>query len=839
MPECGRGPGPALPAPAEGGHPGGSGGRLGGAYDEQVRVRDWSLALAALALVGALAWLASSRTPGSAARAAAEAGLAPSEAAAGPRAALSEADPRPAQEQPAGEPAPQGSAEAGRSALALPAAELLERWSLRVVAEQGGQPITGALAVLAAGERRAEARSDALGRIELQWPAGERADLSLSHAGFDSLRVADLEGSRERPVELRARGSLAGEVRWKGAGDSSGLLVQAWRTQGEIKLGEPQAFVRSDEQGRFAFPDLETGEYAVGVMADDGERGSTPLALQAGVLVASAQRATVFLELDPGVGLEVEVRRSGSGPVADCLVSVLPQSPGLDFSEELSRRALTDALGRARFRGLPEGQVRLSLRSPAAEKSERIVALGPGLKHESVELPASARISGRVLDTDGKPLPFARIGLASEEQGRLLVRENLERTPGPLEDGRWLSTSADAEGRFRFPEVPAQQALWLTAFPAESSAEEQRFPGTLHVGQIAPAQERSGLEIALWIGRAVSGRVVLEDGRPAAGAEVTPRIQQNGHTRDGAAVLADADGRFAFDRVRERQARLAVALEGYQPRAVEVPEGREPAELTITLQPKGPELCGLVVDRQGAAIADALVELRRERERRRDRSGEFGRFRFEAPPDGPWTLIVSAPGFRSAERAVQLPMGESVLVVLERQPEPPRGRLFGECLLGWSSSPVEGLRLEGIGSAAIELRGGRFFVNGLRPGELVLSASALGTERLVLPPVELPPGGNLDLGTLRLFPLATLALNVQGSFPRRSLRARLEPLEREAGGVGGDRPPIQAQRGNSNIRACQAAWELVVEANGMAPHRERVVLEQAFTALTVQLEPAE
>jgi hypothetical protein len=32
---------------------------------------------------------------------------------------------------------------------------------------------------------------------------------------------------------------------------------------------------------------------------------------------------------------------------------------------------------------------------------------------------------------------------------------------------------------------------------------------------------------------------------------------------------------------------------------------------------------------------------------------------------------------------------------------------------------------------------------------------------------------------------------------------------------------------------------LVVEANGMAPHRERVVLEQAFTALNVRLEPAE
>jgi hypothetical protein len=238
-------------------------------------------------------------------------------------------------------------------------------------------------------------------------------------------------------------------------------------------------------------------------------------------------------------------------------------------------------------------------------------------------------------------------------------------------------------------------------------------------------------------------------------------------------------------------------------------------------------------------VAEAWVELRRERDRRRDRCGSFGRFRFESLPDGTWTLAVSAPGYRTLERALELPIGEPLRLVLERQPEPPRGRLFGECLLGWSSSPVEGLRLEGLGGAAIELRGGRFFVTGLRPGELRLAASAVGTERLVLPPVELPPGGNLDLGTLRLFPLATLALNVEGNFPRRSLRARLEPLERDAGGVGSDRPPIQAQRGNPNIRACQAAWELVVEANGMAPHRERVVLEQAFTALNVRLEPAE
>lgn len=796
------------------------------------------MALAALALVGALAWLASSRTPGSAARAAAEAGLAPSEAAAGPRAALSQADPRPAQEQPAGEPAPQGSAEAGRSALALPAAEQLERWSLRVVAEQDGQPIAGVLAELAAGERRAQAQSDPQGRIELSWPAGERADLSLVHPGFDSLRVADCAGSRERPFELRARGSLGGQVRWKGAGDSSGLLVQAWRLQGELKLGKPEASVRTDEQGRFEFSALETGEYAVGVRADDVDRGSTPLALQAGVLLTSGQRASVFLELDAGVGLEVEVRRPSTGPVADCLITIQLQGPGLDPTAELDRRASTDAQGRARFDGLPEGQVRLMLRGPLAERSERVLALGPGLKHESIELAPTASLSGRALDPEGRPLSGAGIALAAEDQGRWLVPESLERGPTALEEGRWLSVRADAEGRFRFPAVPAQQALWLTAFPAASQPEAQLFPGTLHVAPIAPGQERSGLELSVWVGRPVRGRVLLADGRPAAGAQVTPRFPQNGFGREGPAVRTDGDGAFALASVRERQARLEIELQGYPIKSVDVPEGREAAELTITLE-SDRALRGEVVDRQGAAIPQALVELRRERERRRERSGTFGRFRFDSPPDGAWTLVASAAGFREQQIALQLPAVEPLRVVLERQPEPPRGRLFGECLLGWTSSPVEGLRLEGIGTAALELRGGRFFVNGVRPGELVLAASAVDTERLVLPPLELPPGGNLDLGTLRLFPLATLALKVEGNFPRRSLRARLEPLEREAGGVGRERPPIQAQRGNPNIRACQAAWELVVEANGMAAHRERVVLEQAFTALTVRLEPAE
>ncbi len=801
-----------------------------------MKARDLGLSVATLALLAGLLWLSTSRAPGGATRAAAEAGLRASEAAAGPRAGLSSgAQPVPAGEASGSSAAP---AETGRSALATVPSELLERWSFGVVSEEAGLPVSGALAVLEAGERRAEARSDGQGRIELEWPAGQLADLSLTHGSFDSLRLADFDGRRERPFALRPRASLDGEVRWKGAGDSSGLLVQAWRTQGESKLGDPVASVRSDEQGRFEFAALETGEYAVGASADDGERGSTPLALQAGVLLISGQRASVLLELDPGSVLEVEVRRAGSGPVAECLVSAIPQSAALDLSKELTRRALTDGQGRARLLGLPEGQVRLSLQSPLAERIERIVALGPSVRHESIELPAAAQVSGRVLDTDGRPLPFARVALAPEDQGRLLTPESLGRAPAPLEDGRWLSVSADADGRFRFQQVPAKQALWLAAFPPEAAADAQRFPGTLHLPAIGPRLERSGVEISLWTGRPISGRVLLPDGSPAVGAEVTPRFNQNGHPRQAEPVFTNADGGFAFDCVRERQARLSVELEGYLTASTDLPEGREPADVTITLQPER-ALVGVVVDREGAAVAEAWVELRRERDRRRDRCGSFGRFRFESLPDGTWTLAVSAPGYRTLERALELPIGEPLRLVLERQPEPPRGRLFGECLLGWSSSPVEGLRLEGLGGAAIELRGGRFFVTGLRPGELRLAASAVGTERLVLPPVELPPGGNLDLGTLRLFPLATLALNVEGNFPRRSLRARLEPLERDAGGVGSDRPPIQAQRGNPNIRACQAAWELVVEANGMAPHRERVVLEQAFTALNVRLEPAE
>lgn len=809
-------------------------------YHDSVNARTLGLAVALLSLLGGLWLVLMKPTVDASGRGAAALGGA--EQAAGPRqtAELSRAA-APAAEAP-GEAATGTRAAAagnlGRTAVLLEGAGL--RFVGQVLAAEDQQPIPGAEVRLRSADLEVRGSSDAGGRFALLWTGGPLADIELSHPEFDRLALADFDGQREAPFLLKRCGGLEGEVHWNGSGDSSGLLVEIWPLGRGTELGQAVASERTGERGAFLFEHLQSGEYVVSARADDELRGPTPLAVRAGVRVQAGQRQALRLELDPGAVLEVEVVQQGAGPLAGLFVRAEFAGAGVDKNSLLRREGLTATNGRTTLKGLPEGMVALLVIGPHGEHLNRMVGLQAKGHFERVEVPAPARIEGRVLDSNRQPVAGALVGLSLRQQGGALRLDRLQELTRELDAPRTQTTTSAADGGFRFEAVPARSQLWLVAYPPElidGSTPTQRFPGTLPIGDLDPGSERRGFEVVLFGVRSVSGQVRLEDGTPLAGVEVRAEGEQNGSPQRSEPVLTDSTGAFALPAVRDRNARIIVELEGYRTQRQALPDGSNAVtDLRFVLLPKSP-LMGRVVDGQGQAVAGARLSLRRERERRNDntRSDAFGRFQFDDGPSGRWDLRVEADGFRELVTNLELPLSTPQLLRLEPQQELPKARLFGECLAGWSSDPVVGFTLGGLGQASLELRGGRFYATGVEPGRLRLFASAVGCESLQLTNIEVPPGGNIDLGTLRLFPPATLRLKVTGQFQARTLRARLEPLPRESGGVGSERPPV-SMRGNE-LQAAQGTWRLVVEAEGMATHSEQIVLERSSQQHEVRLEP--
>lgn len=140
-------------------------------------------------------------------------------------------------------------------------------------------------------------------------------------------------------------------------------------------------------------------------------------------------------------------------------------------------------------------------------------------------------------------------------EGRVLAAEDgrplagLSVTSGHLGAGEVAGVSG-AEGGFRFTGVPP--GTWrVNAYGAGLSSLPD---GEEHVG--AQVQVRAGdvTRVDLKVGPAavVEGRVLLADGRPAAGAEVWLRHDHVAWSRQrlgGVTLHADADGRFRFDSV--------------------------------------------------------------------------------------------------------------------------------------------------------------------------------------------------------------------------------------------------------------------------------------------------
>jgi protocatechuate 3,4-dioxygenase beta subunit len=277
-----------------------------------------------------------------------------------------------------------------------------------------------------------------------------------------------------------------------------------------------------------------------------------------------------------------------------------------------SPQTLTGPDGSYTFEGLEPGEYGINVQkagfavglgTPA--RTTVVVVAGQTVKAADTFLDRGGAIAGRILDTNGEPLPDIRVSAL---------------TPAPLSPGAAARGSnvplrlipagqpgrTDDLGEFRvFGLEPGeyvvvaseQRSVFQNGSPSATTLATTYFPGVTAEGSaqriaVTAGQTTSGIEIrmATTNGFLVSGIVVTADGKPVEGATLfltTPTLAGIGpHVS-----RAEANGRFQIANVPAGTYRLSVASSSSGPMA----KFKPPAPISVTVTDSNVEGLRLVV----------------------------------------------------------------------------------------------------------------------------------------------------------------------------------------------------------------------------------------------------
>jgi hypothetical protein len=301
--------------------------------------------------------------------------------------------------------------------------------------------------------------------------------------GREASATAD-PAARPRPA-LRPRRGSGGETLAGTVLDASGSPVAGASVSAELEDDPNEVVVaESGADGGFALVGVAAGRHRL--------RVEGPGVLSAEVRFVPAPASQVRVVVSREVAVEGRVLALDGRGTAGVAVRLTRGGQPLE--------ATSDASGRFRFTGLPEGRYRVwafrGEQASAALAAERLGA-GPFAAIDLVLAPAAV-LAGRVVNTASGGGVVADVTLVADD---------------PDEPPR--TARSDADGRFRVEGIPFGRWTGDAHAPGYLSADAIRF---LAASDYAPV-------IQLEPGAAVSGRVVDADGRPLEGATVLARGQ--------------------------------------------------------------------------------------------------------------------------------------------------------------------------------------------------------------------------------------------------------------------------------------------------------------------------
>ena len=548
----------------------------------------------------------------------------------------------------------------------VPTLTLLPRLAVKgVVVDEAGQPVAGAdlkatpvaspsmrdLAVMLSG---GFARSAASGRFQLsRLAAGTAYGLRVQHQGFAPARLEVPARAAAGPVpELRvvlhAGRTAFGRVIDGGRRPVSGAQIQLRATpttdinarmrEGRDRLRFPGS---TDAGGRFEVRNLPAGTFDLAVHA----RGFAPLTVPALALPdgnGSSDLGTV--QLAPGGAIRGVVSDAQGEPVANAEVAAQgADRDGLSFllGEAESTAAVTAADGSFALEDLAPGRtLDLVVTHPGFGPTSAPGVAVPTPTPLRVVLRPTARVSGRVLDPDGKPVAGATVAV-SEDARELSSSRSMG--GGPKQG------IADDEGGFAFADVAPGPFELSADAPQHQSAELRGL-------EVKPGQELSGLEIVLPPGASVEGRVLSPEGSPVPNAWVAVVEAARAGTAAFSSLRSstDADGHYRIEGIAPGPHTLEASSEGYRRAVHDVEAKGETRGVDFQLD-RGLEVSGRVIDNAGNPVAGAVVFVAGGGGNSRvTDSQEDGSFRVAGLENGKYSLHASPRGVDSGSSAETL-----------------------------------------------------------------------------------------------------------------------------------------------------------------------------------------
>jgi len=520
----------------------------------------------------------------------------------------------------------------------------------------------------------------------------------------------------------------------------------------------PARVAQTGPTGEFEFLGLPEGIYEV--RAELGSQVSAPLE---GVQVQAGARVRFAVVLAPGSVIRGHVRAAVSGrPLAGASLELAEES--LSASVRRTRAAADGSFELVGLRSVPH---RVTVRQPGYVTQQRWLKPGGSAR---IELLRAAAISGKVEDSDGRPVALADL----EIRGRSLTGDDVHMV-GPVQEapaldptllspgtsgdnlgvtnggvprlplltlpdgaaGASVGFHTDEQGRFQLSGLPPGQLVVIAHKPRVGSA--RSAPLTLR-----PGSTLEDVTIALPRGHTLRGYVRDGHGAPIAHVRVDLECAAD-PTRS---ITTEADGGFAFESVRGECALWVRPLGTAPKKLAGSAQELARAEHVITLERGTERVFGRVLSTRGEALESASVRLRVLQAHGFAPlvlTESDGSFEFSALPPPPYTLDVEHPEYLAVHALPVASTREPLVIRLEAGTE-----LSGEVRNAQDDAPIAG--------AEVRYRSGAsaFVARTSRDGGFTFRHVPLGVYEVSVTAERFIPrvhGGRLEGGSALSLPL--------------------------------------------------------------------------------------
>jgi RNA polymerase sigma factor (sigma-70 family) len=254
------------------------------------------------------------------------------------------------------------------------------------------------------------------------------------------------------------------------------------------------------------------------------------------------------IEMESGVTIGGVVKNHDGRAITGATV-IIKARAGADDSPDWTwvsgAKVTTDTQGRWRYGEMPSGwrNVYITVTHPDYVPTfmQREIPTPSDLmlkaRKAEMTLDEGLALVGRVVDVNGRPLAGAKIGLGSDRR---------------IMQSDFPSTTADAEGRFRFGHVPSGTHTVTAQSPG-------RAP---ELADVVVAPGMKPVELRLGPGHLIRGRVINPEGKPLDGVTVQA-MDWKRHSSLDWMTKTDARGRFTWDSAPKEPVFLTLTRPGY------------------------------------------------------------------------------------------------------------------------------------------------------------------------------------------------------------------------------------------------------------------------------------